>query len=69
MGNEPRVAIELGLHIGMLVGAVVVHYQMQRHVAGEFRIQTPQESQELLVAVPDMTLTDDFPLQRLQSCE
>src|SRR5436190_16411725 len=51
----------------MLMGAVVVHHQMQRHGAGKFLVQAPQKFQPLLVSMPGVALTDDPPLQDLQS--
>src|SRR3989304_2164749 len=50
--NKPRVAREPRLHGRMLVGAVVVHHQMQSDLSGELCIQAPQEFQKLLMARP-----------------
>ena len=60
--DEAGVALEPRLHVGVLVGAVVVHHQVQSDVAGKFRIQAAQEFQKLLVAVPGIALADDFAL-------
>ena len=62
-------ALQPRLHVGMLVGAVVVHYQVQNHLAGKRRIDAAQESQKLLMAVPSKALTDDFALQDLKGSE
>ena len=63
MGNEARMLLEPSAHVRMLVGAVIVHHQVQPHLAGEFLIQTAQEFQELLVAVPREALSDDPALE------
>jgi len=42
-------ALEPSLHLGMLVGPVVVHHQVQRRLSGEFLMQMAQEFQELPV--------------------
>ena len=53
----------------MLVGAVIVQDQVQLQGFGKLLIQTAQELQELLVAMPGKALTDDFPLQNFQRGE
>jgi len=65
MGDEVRIALQPGLHLGMFVGAVVVHHQVQWHRAGKFSIQTAQEAQKLLVPVPLKALANDPSLQHL----
>ena len=50
----------------MLVGAVIVHYQVQRHRAREFLVQAAQEFQELLMPVPGKALPGHPPLEHLQ---
>jgi len=62
-------ALQPRLHVGMLVGAVIVHHQVERDLAGKLRIKASQEFQELLMAVPGKALPDHFPLQDLQGRE
>lgn len=62
-------ALEPRLHVGRLVGAVVVHHQVQSNVSGEFRLQATQEFQKLLMAVAHIARADDFALQDLQGGE
>ena len=69
MTNKTRAPLEPRLHVGMLVGAVVVHHQVQRDISGEFRIQAAQEFQKLLMTVARVALADDFALQNLQGSE
>src|ERR1700676_4170104 len=66
MANKAGMAFQPGLHVGMLVRAVVVHDEMQRHLAGKLLVQPPEEPDELLVAMSLMALSDDTPLQHLQ---
>jgi hypothetical protein len=42
----------------MLVCAVVVHHDMQLQSLGELPVRTFEKLQELLVAVPSITLSD-----------
>jgi hypothetical protein len=49
--DEARMLPEPGSHFGMLVRAVVIHHQVQRHGAWKFLIQTAQKLQKLLVPV------------------
>ncbi len=67
--NKPRMALQPRLHVGMLVGAVIVHHQVESDLAGKLRINASQEFPELLMAVPGKALTDHFPLQDLQGRE
>ena len=69
MRDKPGVTLKPGLHIGMRVGTIVVHHQMQSDLAGEFRIQATQEFQKFLVAVAYIALANDFALQYLQGGE
>ena len=62
VGNETRMALQPGCHLFVLVGTVVVHYQMQRHIAGELFVQQAQEFQKLLMSVSLMAFTDNFTL-------
>src|SRR3989304_4645606 len=49
--HEPWVFFQPSLYLGLVVGPIVVHDQMQRRLFGEFPVQLPQEAQELLVPV------------------
>ena len=49
--HEARMTFEPGLHLGMLVRAVVVEHQMEGGRGGELAIEAAQEAQELLVPV------------------
>ena len=63
MSLQPR------LDVGMLVGTVVIHHQVQNHLAGKCRIDAAHESQKLLMAVAAKALTNDFALQDFQGRE
>jgi len=40
-------ALEPSLHLGMLVGPVVVHHQVQRRLSGEFLMQMAHEAHHM----------------------
>jgi hypothetical protein len=42
---------------------------VQRHLAGKLLIQSPEEPDKLLVAMPLMALSDDTPLQYVECRE
>ena len=62
MGHEPRITFQPSLHFRVFVRPVVVHDQMQRNIAGEFGIESAQESQKLLMPVSLMAFADDLSL-------
>ena len=53
----------------MLVGAIVVHDQMQAHLSRELLIEAVEKLQELLVSMSFVTLPDYSSLQDFQSSE
>ena len=57
------------LYFRVFVRPIVVHDQMQRDIAGELGIESPQEFQKLLMPVSLMALANDLALQCLQSSE
>ena len=61
MQVESLVAAQPALHVGMVVGGVVVQDQMYRKVFGHFAIDRAEELQELLVPVPGQALPDHRP--------
>jgi len=55
---EPGPLRQPGPDLGVLVGAVVVHHQMDVQVLGHRRLDLAQEAQELLVSVAGLALGD-----------
>jgi hypothetical protein len=66
---EPRVLLEPGLDIGVVVGGVVVEDQMDLKAFWGPRDHRPQELQELGVAVTGKALTDHRAGQDIQGGE
>ena len=56
------VTAQPALHVGMVVGGVVVQDQVYRKVFGHFAIDRAEELQELLVPVPGQTLPITVPV-------
>src|SRR5881227_2762414 len=69
MHLEPRMSVEPALHLRRAMGAVIVHYQVQRRLAGEFAVDAAQEPQKLLVAVTLIAVADDFASEHIERCE
>jgi len=44
--DEARMPFDPGLHSGMLVSAIVVHHQMQGHLAGKLLLQTAHHNEQ-----------------------
>ena len=57
------VPLRPGPHLGVLVGGVVVHDQVQAHPVGYLPVQAAQEVEPLPVGVPGGGLADDFAVQ------
>ena len=55
--------LEPSLDAGMLVSAVVIHYQVQGCFTGKLLIQTAEKFQKLLMPMPFLALPDDSALQ------
>jgi len=53
----------------MLMGTVVVHHQVQCQFGREFRIQTFQEFEKLLMSMPSETLSDHLTLSHFKRCK
>ena len=64
--NETRMAAKPRLDLRSLMGAVVIHDQMQRHFSGKLLVQTPQP---LLMPMPRKALADHPTLQNVQGGE
>ena len=64
--RKAGMALEPRLDLGVFVGAVIVQHQMKLQLFGELVIQSAQEFQEFLMAMPGKTLADDFAFQYLQ---
>ena len=47
-----------GFDLGVLVGAVVVHDQVQLQILGHLLVDPPQEAEELLMTVAGLALSD-----------
>ena len=60
--DEARMPLEPGTHFLVFVSAVVVHDQMQRHIARELLVEPTKELQELLVPVSLMAFAHDLAL-------
>ena len=58
-----------GLHLGVFVRTVVIQHQMELQLFGKLVVQSAQESQKLLLAMPRKALTNDFALQDFQGRE
>jgi hypothetical protein len=48
------------LHLGRAVSAIIIHHQVQGHLARELMVDATQEPQKLLVPVTRMAVADDF---------
>ena len=57
MHDEARIAVQPLLPLGVVVGGVVVHEQMQAQVLGRTAVGEPQEFQPIAMAVPRLTLS------------
>ena len=74
MDEEPGVRGQPAGHLGMLVGGVVVHHQVQLGAVAGVGVGTSQmlqEAQELLMAVPGLAEPGDLPgrdLERGEQC-
>jgi hypothetical protein len=62
MRHIPGMAFQPRRHFLVLMGAVVVHDQMERNVAGKLLIESTQELQKFLMPVSLMAFTDNFTL-------
>src|SRR5260370_18845330 len=58
-------SVEPVLYLGRAMGAVIVHHQMQRLLAGELAVDAAQEPQKFLVAVTLIAVADDFAGQNI----
>jgi len=58
-----------GPDLGVLVGTVVVHHQMDVQVLGQGLLDLAQKAQELLVAVAGLALVDHLPCGHFQGGE
>ena len=57
---EAGVPFQPGLHLGVLMGGIVIDHQMQVESFGEVPIYRSQKAQEFLVTVPRHALADDL---------
>ena len=62
MKVEPLVAVEPGLHVGVVVGGVVVQDQMHRKVLWHLVVDSAEEFQKFLVPMPGQALPDHPPV-------
>src|SRR5215469_8616066 len=58
-----------GLDLGVGVGAVVVQDQVQFQILDELALETSQELQELLVAMPKVDLADHVAVEEVERGE
>src|SRR5262249_16995372 len=63
---KPRMSVKPVLHLGRAMSAIVVHYQMQRRLAGELAVEATQEFQKLLMAMALIAVADDFAGENIQ---
>ena len=71
MQLEARVLVQPGLHLGRLVGGVVVEHQMHIAPRGHSLVDLSQEAQELLGTMARHAFADDrarFHVQRGEQC-
>ena len=66
MQVEPRMPLEPPLHLGVLVGGIIVGDEMQGLVLWRLVINQPQELQPFRVAMVRETRGDDFPFSDIQ---
>ena len=69
MQFEARVAFQPGTNVFMLMRPIVVHDQMQRHLARELLVERTQETEEFLMSVSLIALAHHLSLQNLQRSE
>ena len=62
-------AFEPALNPGMFVRAIVIHDDMQLHLAREFLIDPFEKLEKLLVAMTGVALSDHFALRHFQRRE
>jgi len=67
--HKARVTFQPGTDSGMLVGAIVVHHQVQRNSSGKLLVQPFEKLQEFLVPMPLVALPDHTSLQQFQGGE
>jgi glucan biosynthesis protein C len=65
--HEPLVLFQPCFYLGLAVGPIFVHDQMQRHLFGELAVQLPQEALELLVPVFGHALADNPSVQWVET--
>ena len=62
MSFEPWVLAQPAHHPRVFVRAVIVHHQMQFHLAGIFSVQLLEEFEKFLVPMTRKALADDIQL-------
>jgi hypothetical protein len=66
MHLEAGMSVEPVLHLRRAMGAVIVHYQVQRPLAGELAVDAAQEPQKLLMVVTLIAIANDFAGEQVQ---
>ena len=69
MRHKAAMAFQPALHFRSFVRAIIVQHQVQFPVSGKLSVQTAQELQEFLMAVPTLELPHDFAVQHAQRRE
>ncbi len=69
MRNESGVPLEPTFHLGMFVSSIVVHDHMEFQPAGKFFVQVLKKLHKLLMAMPGITLFDDFTCGDFERCK
>ena len=69
MEVEPRMPCEPGADIGMLVGGVVVHDQVQVQIWRGLAVDPVEEPDELLMSMAAHALADHLPVQHVECRE
>ena len=64
---EARPLCQPGAHLGMLVGGVIVHYQVDMQFGGNTGLHAAQERQELLMAMTGLALGKDGTRSNVES--
>ena len=69
MHHETPMRFEPCSDLDCVVGAIVVHDQVKRSVAGKLAVEAAQKLQELLMAVTLVKVADYFSLQQIERGE
>ena len=66
MHVEAAVPVEPSLHLRRAMSAIVIHHQVQGHLARELTVDAAQEPQKLLVPVTLIAVANDLARQYIE---